>query len=105
MHDFIQNRIKLIFDETQDPQEALNRVYRLFIPQWDNNTPQYSTPKCGNSLYRYLSSLFHILDYKNNPQKPTGKLWLSQGFVPDSSLGNWEFQFNPCQLPEDSCFS
>lgn len=86
----LRNKIRQIFDEAQDNQEALGRIYQFFIPEWDQIGSIDGWPSCGNRLHHFILENFMLYDCVHHPQDAAGLLWANKGFIEDPRLGGWE---------------
>jgi len=103
----LKGKIEEVFDRACSQAEALNEIYRLFIPNWYRVKTLAGWPACGNRLNRFILNKFIVFDYEKHPGTLAGGLWLSRGFSEDPALGGWEVDLSPCRFTyeEEPCFT
>jgi hypothetical protein len=102
-----QKKIEEIFDKARNQAEALNEIYRLFIPNWYGVKRLAGWPACGKRLNRFILDKFIVFDFEKHPGTLAGGLWLSRGFSEDPALEPWEVDLSRCQFTyeEKPCFT
>jgi len=103
----LQKKIEDIFYRAKNQAEALNEIYKLFVPHWDQIALIDGWPLCGALLHRFIAERFVSFDIDNHPDVMAGGLWFNKGFSEDSNLRDWEVNLEPCLIKagEEECFT
>lgn len=94
----IKQEIDLIFQQATHQSQAVERVYKLFIPDFDNIQIIKGHPTAGYSLSRYLWSKFIEFDHTHHPDVMAGGEWLNYGFSESKNLKDWQVDLSTCQI-------
>lgn len=93
-----QEAIDRIFEESQDQDEALSRIYRLVFPDWEKIKKIHGWPACSQDTWRYICRKFQELDRKFHPSVIPGGAWMNSGFSSSEQLKGWNIDVSPCTV-------
>ena len=78
--------------------DAMEGIYKLMIPEWDNVKRVNGWPHVGEALATYCIGKFREFDKKHHPEvKPAG-IWINNGPGMERKLGDWEFSMDGVEL-------
>lgn len=94
----LKARLRIVFDNQSDQTKVINQLYRMFISDWDKVKYIEGHPHCGEELWKFICQLFLDFDRKHHPDCRPGEIWISWGFIMNTTLGPWEISLEYCRL-------
>ena len=94
----LKARIRMIFQNHHHQTKVVNQIYRLFVPEWERLKYIQGYPHSGEDLWKYICELFLEFDHQHHPQSQAGGIWVSRGFIMNTTLGPWEVSLEHCSL-------
>ena len=88
----------MIFENHHHQTKVIDQIYRLFVPEWDRLNYIQGYPHSGEDLWKYICELFLEFDREYHPESQPGGIWVSWGFIMNTTLGPWEVSLEHCSL-------
>ncbi len=94
----LQVGLQEIFEQVDNQNSALVRIYQLLFPEWDRIKQIEGFPEVGQGLWKYICQLFIEFDRQYHPGVFHGGIWLNNGFSSNENLDGWEISFESCKV-------
>jgi len=92
----LKANLRSIFAEATTQQDALERIYRLVFPDWDQIQKIHGHPSAGEELWKFIARLFIEFDRKHHPNLMPGGAWMNTGFSVSREIDPWKVGFTGC---------
>lgn len=87
--------IKDIIDDierrSKNEKEFIDNIYLFFLEE-----EKRSRPWCGTLLWSYI--FIKCYNFKKASGSSELSLWLTEGFISDPDIGDWEIDINNCSF-------
>jgi hypothetical protein len=103
MNTITQEQIDKILEEAEQMPEphqadAMIRLYKLMIPEWEDVKQLHGWPKVGKDLSRYCIRKFQEFDEKYHPHVMPAGIWINNGPSTNEKLQDWEFSLEGVEI-------
>ena len=78
--------------------DAMEGIYKLMIPEWDNVKRVNGWPHVGEALATYCIGKFREFDKKHHPEVMPAGIWINNGPGMEGKLGDWEYSMDGVEL-------
>ena len=94
----LQKHLQKIFEESDNQNSVLVRLYQLLFPDWEKIERLEGFPEVGQALWSYICNLFIEFDRQHHPGIMKGGTWINQGFSSNTDLDPWEINLQNCKV-------
>jgi len=72
--------VEHVFASSKHQKEALIKLYKMVVPEWDNIVKMNCFPECNDVTWRLICEKFIEFDRIHHPEVLAGGCWLNHGF-------------------------
>lgn len=87
-----REQVALVIKTTADTAEAIDTLYRLVVPNYDN-LERVRNPQANRSTNEAICQMMIDRDEELKVKYMKGGNWLNWGFSTDDSLEDWEVRY------------
>jgi hypothetical protein len=85
-----KEEVERIFASSSHQAEAVEALYRLVFPDYNDILELQGFPEAGERLSRLIWDKFFEFDHAHHPEVMAGGRWMNNGFSTNKELGEWE---------------